>query len=190
MIVWVAAGFGRTAPLAVRPAVAVIGSLVLVSIVSATGVRREIALAAERQAKALAQAETETKAAEAAAREAAQIDEAKRTRQQEAEAVAIAARQAEQARRREETERLREGRIKQILAAYPAAAQDLSQDDSLLGALAPPPPWGAFDGERKTPETNGEYLVRCSSVWIRRKCAAALADVEIRRGLVKWGPSH
>src|SRR5271157_2198282 len=53
----------------------------------------------------------------------------------------------------------------------------------------PRPPWrgspfGRSDTQRRTPETAEEYLTTCPSQWVRRKCAAKLAEAEYSRGLL------
>jgi hypothetical protein len=147
--VWIAAGFTGGQPPRGRHAAAVAALTVLTFFASEIAERR-----AQNRLREHAEAQN------VAARRAA-----------EAEQAAAA---QEQQRRDEFNSR----RVPEILAAYPAAAENLDHDT----VWGDPSPFGKSDPERKNPQTGGEYLTSCASRWVRRKCAVKLAEAEFSHG--------
>jgi hypothetical protein len=72
-------------------------------------------------------------------------------------------------------------RTRKILEAYPKNAKDLDTDhpQRILGGV---PYIGKDDARRRDPETGREFLVTCAKSWIRRECAWSLAREELERG--------
>jgi hypothetical protein len=151
--VWVVVGFGGTGPLALRPLVATLALLMVsaLAVLVAAGVAKQ----------------------QDAAREVAEANE---TRDKELRDAAESERDWKQMEEDDEAER--KERVDQILASYPAEAEDLDRDRPYRYPLRE---FGSNDSSRKIPETAHDYLVECAHTFIRRKCAEELARVEYLR---------
>jgi hypothetical protein len=161
LLIWIAAGFGKTAPPNFGRLVAI---LLLAALVYGGIELFERGLLADLSA---APTTTWQPPPEIAREE----------RIQESSSLQRAREQLEKASEHADFARTR---MPEILEAYPKNAKDREIDDDR--ARFSPRKIGEDDAKRRDRETGREFLVTCAKTWIRRKCARSLANSESDRG--------